>query len=1484
MNIRNVAFKLFGACMVLIIVTGALVPSVALADPEGPDAPQDPMAVTMMSDPIIVFEALDRMDGLGDPEILPALPPPPPPFPPVPPVPPGDLNDPFLLGAVPDVSGAVGHFNYVQAVNKSIAMYPKDNSGVPIDQQVIGDWWATNGGATGTVCDSTEFHHGQPYVLYDQDLKRWVVLDVAYEDFDLGPYYICIAVSTATPDYTGGVFTGPHGFNWWYYAFETEDDLHISQYPDQPKLGLWTTGYFLAMDLIDIENHGATRTSKGVQVVAFDRMGMVSGTPKGPASFSLPERLGFEHLVPTTMMGNGPGDPDDPNYFAGIAEGKFYLWEFRVNWTTLVASFGLNTPYQYAPNYTLNTDTAGKWAIGSIVKQPESNERVNAWGNRLTSPLVFRAVDDNYADASLWGSHSVLDGNLTALRWFELKFQAGTGIPYFAQSGTEHPYGDPNYRWLPSMNVDRRGNMAIGYNMSNDIFNPYIPDPDTVYPSIYYTGRLATDAPGVLPEDEYLMDIPGTPFPYGESQWDYWDTNFDGPWGRNSQMTVDPANDCVFWFTSMYYSTVEEDQAITLPGIVWHTRVGAFMFPECRSGDIARVSLHTNNTEGTQASGQSLATIEQVGWDRLMYSVDISGDGRYVVFNSDATELIDVDTNDARDIFVRDRDTDEDGIFDEPGNVKTTRVPAYIPGSAQEPNSDSGQVSISDDGRFVVFTSYSTNLVVPDNNGAVPDVYLVDRDSNENGVFDEPPDGINPDDVSIRRISVTTSGVQRAGLSDQPYISGDGRFVVFRSEAIDLDTSIGLVDDNNAPDIFLRDRDYDENGVFDEAGAGKVLTRLISVNTATDDIADAGSLFPTVTDDGRLVAFASYATNLGGGGFRDIYVRDRDVDEDGIFDELGFVATYYISRQNDTAAAGDNDSTTPHISNNGEYLAFATRATNMLNPPPVPEALLIYQQIYETDIRDLTNPVHYLVSKSYGGQPANGDSYLPTISGDGTAVAFTSNANNLDPFLPDWNNKKDIFLCDWGLVDPPNLCTLERISLSTALGNANDDSFASEINPNDGAGRHVAFVSEAYNLVTNDRNHVDDVFAYNSEVGLPVFLRVIVDNTDPHLPGEIVTADILYEANMQEIDAITYAIDYDESCLTYIGYSIPGDTLPSIPGMVFNPPLHNPAKTDGELQFSVHNWMSNAFLPDDTVVAQITFQVSGVCQGVPGMSSYARVGFGRNPTPSFSRNGQAVRGVVVDGFILLFEGLRADCNSDGFINASDLSFLVREIFDGDGNDPADVPTPPYIGDPVGCNPNFDPVVDAGDLSCTVRVIFDGPFASCSAPAAPELSMEDGKTTVPQTSVALVLPEVMLAEEGEQVAIPITLYAENAPVSSIAFSVDYDQSWLSFNSVIWNLPSGYAYWLDHSVSDTDGELDFGVYGNANASPLPNGTVIAVIMMEAGSPGGEFVAQVAGSNDPLASFGSSSGTSLGGTFDGGSVWIGDWEKLYLPMTQR
>jgi len=163
-------------------------------------------------------------------------------------------------------------------------------------------------------------------------------------------------------------------------------------------------------------------------------------------------------------------------------------------------------------------------------------------------------------------------------------------------------------------------------------------------------------------------------------------------------------------------------------------------------------------------------------------AADISTDGRYVVFESLADDLVENDTNGVQDIFLHDRDADDDGVFDEhdkPGGVSTIRISVASDGTPAA-GGDSANPAVSDDGRYVVFQSIASNLVANDTNG-VQDIFLHDRDAGNDGTFDE------PGDITTIRVSVASDGTPAAGgNSTNPRISGNGRYVVFQSLASNL--------------------------------------------------------------------------------------------------------------------------------------------------------------------------------------------------------------------------------------------------------------------------------------------------------------------------------------------------------------------------------------------------------------------------------------------------------------------------------------------------------------------------------------------------------------------------------------------------------------------------------------------------------------------------------------------------------------------------
>ena len=1388
------------AAIMLFTLLGVPLPRAVVAGSENPSQPE---ATNAMPAPTIVFPGLSREDNPADPDIFPSDP--------------TLYNDPRVIGAVPDTSGAAGHTHYLQAVNKMVALYRKD--GTVVDSVSFGSFWSQS--ATDTLCslEGGIYHHGQPYVMYDHLSGRWVVADVAYSDIDNGPYYLCVAVSNGlTPPAPGNPYFIPDF--WYYYALKTNVE-NLNFYPDSPKLGLWPDGYYLAADMVDVYNNGMNRTPRGIKVWALNREDLIGGNEADyrTKSFYLSEQLGYEHLVPSNLIGLPPAT-GTPNYFASIQPGKFHVWEFHADWNELSPStFG--TSPAHLPNYTLDTDTSSIWAIGYIVPENNPTEKLDVHGERLMSPLQYRIVD---GVPSLWATHAVLSDSVVGMRWYEIRYDS-SDEPFFYQKGTYQP--DNRYRWLGSLAVDQAGDMALGYSVSNA----------SMHPAIRYAGRLKSDPTGQLAQGEAVLQVAGFPV-YNGSQYDG-DLLFDGPWGRQSQMSVDPLDECIFWYTNMYYDS-------NSGGTNWHTAIGWFGFPECKGGVTKRISLHTDDTQGNASSGL----------DFEMYSVGISETGRYVVFSSEATNLVDDDTNGQRDVFLRDRDTDNDQIYDEPGSVKTTRISMGYDGS--QTNGDSWEVAISADSKFIAYSSDASNIVSGDTNGA-RDVFVYNRTT---GVTER---------VSV--VNATTNGNGNA-QSDQPFLSRTGRYVVFRSFANNLVTG----DTNTVADIFLRDRNT------------KLTMRIpppdISISFTEPD---AESTTPTISDDGTRVAFASRATNLvttpadnADGNALDVFVYDRSAGDTYLISAVGNLT--------DTL-----DSYTPYISGDGNYVAFASRSwsldtdtTNWEAPTDTDADIFVY---------DLTLDVISRVSVNFFGvQAANGDSFSPSITRDGRFIAFASEANNLDVNLPDVNARRDIFLHDrtLALSGVYDFGLTQRISLNYNRGEPNDWSFVPVIAPE---GRHVAYVSEASNLVNNDTNNAWDVFAFDSQRHIPTFLTIPANI--PGSLGEVVSVPVIFNQSGQTIDTTTFSVDFDQTCLIFdptltdaVVFNVPADFVTSW--------SYSAADKDGELDFSIYDQTApRTPVPDGTLVT-FKLKVKATCSEAPGSANSARVGFSTDPSPSFGSNGQSVKGYSSDGFIHILPAMLGDCNGDGLVDAGDLSALVLEIFDGDNTLPSNTPGGTFPGNPVGCNPNQDTVVDAGDLSCTVLIIWGDGTAACSGGAGPTsqitsptlFSSEYGTAT--PGLVSLDIPNSVPALPGDRVTLPLSFHPNGNAVNSMIFSIDYDQTWLTFDpadkdhdglpdALSLDLPQGFKAIASFDPNDSHSELDVVIFNPTSPTASLTDKDLLALNLTTGNPPGDVWAMLQSSDNPPASFGSVDGQSLPGGVDMGSVLITLLNnRIYLPLT--
>jgi len=280
-----------------------------------------------------------------------------------------------------------------------------------------------------------------------------------------------------------------------------------------------------------------------------------------------------------------------------------------------------------------------------------------------------------------------------------------------------------------------------------------------------------------------------------------------------------------------------------------------------------------------------------------------------------------------------------------------TRV--SVDSAGNQGNRDSYSPSISADGRFVAFTSLASNIVPGDTNNTF-DIFVRDRLTN-----------------TTTRVSVDSAGNQGNSFSNSPSISADGRFVAFTSEA----SNIVPGDTNSKPDIFVRDRLTNT-------------TTRVSVDSAGNQGND-GSNSPSISADGRFVAFNSDASNLvpeDTNGYRDIFVRDT------------LTNTTTLVSVDSAGNQGNFFSFTPSISADGRFVAFSSSAFNI-----VPDS-------YAKDIfvRDTLTNTTTNVSADSAGNPGEGDN--PSISADGRFVAFDSSSSNIVP--GDTNNTPDIFVVD----------------------------------------------------------------------------------------------------------------------------------------------------------------------------------------------------------------------------------------------------------------------------------------------------------------------------------------------------------------------------------------------------------------------------------------------------------------------------------------
>ncbi len=395
----------------------------------------------------------------------------------------------------------------------------------------------------------------------------------------------------------------------------------------------------------------------------------------------------------------------------------------------------------------------------------------------------------------------------------------------------------------------------------------------------------------------------------------------------------------------------------------------------------------------------------------------ISADGRFVAFFSESVNLVSGDTNGWPDVFVRDRE-----------RGATTRV--SVSSGGEQGDGMSYLSAMTADGRCVVFCSSASNLVLADTNGE-EDIFYHDRSTGE-----------------TTRASVDSSGLQGNSRSFDPAITPDGRFVAFVSAADNLVEA----DTNERWDIFLHDRLSGE-------------TSLVSVSSSGAQ-GDGDSDNPKLSADGRYVAYWSHSENLVPGdtnGSSDVFVFDR---------ENGTTARVSVSS---AGIQGEGWSSNPSISGDGRIVAFQSTSNNLVHGDSN-----IYSDIF---VHDRVTGKTRRVSISSEGVQANGHCSGPSLSADGSTVAFTSTASTLVP--DDTNGKYDAFLHD--LSRGRTICASLSTTGEQGLGHTTEVSLSAD-------GRYVAFSSRSA-FMEDDTNGRADVYARGPDLTGTNYCHALANST-----------------------------------------------------------------------------------------------------------------------------------------------------------------------------------------------------------------------------------------------------------------------------------------------------------------------------------------------------------------------------------------------------
>ncbi len=436
-------------------------------------------------------------------------------------------------GHPPDPNGDVGPTYYIQAINTSIGIYNK--SGGQVAAFTFNTFMSQ--GHFGNLCDTNNF--GDPVVLYDTFEDRWVITDFAFQVDGSGNIvnppgaFQCFAVSKTGDPVSGG---------WNFYSIHIANGLG-----DYPKFGIWPDGLYMSANVF---GYPAGAAFQNPRVWALNKAQMYAGSPTVQVvTFDAPA-ADFALLPSNARLQVGTPPPGSPNYFLSTWEftNAVGVYKFHVDWTRISNSTftGPDTPL-----------AATSWPNASVANAPSQG------GNSLDVIQIRGMMQNQYTNfagvESLWATHTVRRQNTSgfaAPRWYQVNVTGGTVAAALPQAATWDPDGaNVIYRFVPSLAIDRAGDMALGYSTSNS----------TTKPAVKYAGRLAADPVNTFSQTEQLL-FQGTGTQTGNCG-----SSSCIRWGDYTGMSLDP-DGCTFWMTNEYYAA---------DGLNFLTRIGSFSYPSC---------------------------------------------------------------------------------------------------------------------------------------------------------------------------------------------------------------------------------------------------------------------------------------------------------------------------------------------------------------------------------------------------------------------------------------------------------------------------------------------------------------------------------------------------------------------------------------------------------------------------------------------------------------------------------------------------------------------------------------------------------------------------------------------------------------------------------------------------------------------------------------------------------------------------------------